>query len=99
MKYALIALMFALSSLSYASDITVEDGVAAMPKPQKIAEVTDVITIKTTAFAKSGTMEAITGHLVGVEYAPMGDYKVDIVGNFRGERLSLIHISEPTRPY
>ena len=72
MKYALMALMFAVSSLSFASDITVEDGVAAMPKPQKIAEVTDVITMKTTAFAKSGSMEAVTGHLVGVEYAQIG---------------------------
>ena len=90
MKYALMALMFAVSSFSYANDITVEDGVAAMPKPQKIAEVTDVITMKTTAFAKSGTMTSITGHLIGVEYPPMGDYKVNITGNFRGERFSIM---------
>ena len=42
MKYALMALMFAVSSFSYANDITVEDGLSVMPKPQKIAEVTDV---------------------------------------------------------
>ena len=90
MKYALMALMFAVSSFSYASDITVEDGLSVMPKPQKIAEVTDVITMKTTAFAKSGTMTSVTGHLIGVEYPPMGDYKVNIVGNFKGERFSIM---------
>ena len=90
MKYALMALMFAVSNLSFASDITVEDGLAAMPKPQKLAEVTDVITMKTTAFSTEGTKQSITGHLIGVEYPPMGDYKVNITGNFIGERFSIM---------
>ena len=90
MKYVLIALMFAVSSLSFAGDITPEDGIAAMPVPDKIAEVTDVITMKTAAFSKEGTMQSITGHLIGIEYPPMGDYRVDVVGDFRGERFSVM---------
>ena len=86
MKY-LLSLVFMLFSFS-----VMAASIDGIPKPAKMMEVTDVITIKTTSLMSEGTVPAITGYIVGLEGPPMGDYKVKITnGNgFKGERFTFM---------
>lgn len=63
-----------------------------IPKPAKMMETTEVVTIETTSFMNGNTMPAIKGFVVGLEAPPMGDYKVKVTnGNsFKGERFTLM---------
>ena len=86
MKYLLMAVLAIFSTTALA--VSIDD----IPKPVKMVEVTDVITIKTTAFTDDETIPAITGYIVGLEGPPMGDYKVKVTnGNgFKGERFTVM---------
>lgn len=61
------------------------------PQP-KLFDTTDIVNIQTTSFSKDGSLAAIEGDVIGLEYAPSGDYRVRIVNgsNFKGERFSLM---------
>ena len=82
--FSLVVMMFSLSAMA----VSIED----IPKPTKMGEVTDVTTIKSTAFLDDGTVPAIMGYVVGLETPPMGDYKVRIKNckQFKPERFTLM---------
>jgi len=86
MKYLLatVLMLFSVSAMA----VSIDD----IPKPAKLVEVTEVITIKTTAFTADETIPAVTGYIVGLEGPPMGDYKVKVTnGNgFKGERFTVM---------
>jgi len=57
--------------------------------------LTDSIDIQTTAFVPNSlgtSMEAVTGSISGLEYIPIGDYKVQITNcpSFKGERFAVM---------
>ena len=82
--FSLVVMMFSLSAMA----VSIED----IPKPTKLMEVTDVVTIETTSIMNGQTLPSIKGFVVGLETPPMGDYKVKITnGNgFKGERFTVM---------
>ena len=89
--FSLVVMMFSLSAMA----VSIDD----IPKPAKLMEVTDVVTIETTSIMNGQTLPSIKGFVVGLETPPMGDYKVKITnGNgFKGERFTVMSCN--LKPY
>jgi len=58
----------------------------------KVAEVGEAVTLQTTSFAEGISMPTIKGYMIGLSYAPSGDYRVDITNcpSLNTERFSLM---------
>jgi len=87
-----LVLAFMASIAFAAADSDINDQLNSMVSGVRMSDTTTVNTIETTAFGTDGSVQSRTGLLLGIEYAPFGDYKVHIGNgkNFQGERFSVM---------
>jgi len=94
MKYLtlMIALLFSVSLYAADTDEPTLDDFG--PQPKITNSALDIVSIETTSFMADGgaSLASIQGDVIGLEYAPAGDYRVRIVnGNgFKAPRFSLM---------
>ena len=84
MKSLLVLALMFFSMSAMATDVS------TFGPAVKVANSTDIVTIETTAFNPTGggNMAAIKGSVIGMKYAPSGDYRVRILNQgFKGERF------------